>query len=125
MFHGHKTTTLEPHLQQKVAGPVTPIAQLVMAGGKWTIWQRKNEHFRPHSVVTPMPFCYSLLLCASWFDMRPSLGYIGGALHSYLHSCRSFFVDKFVIEVLIRARLLIACKASFEGSKNKQQEYFI
>jgi len=33
---------------------------VVVAGGKWTIWQGKNEHFC-HSVVTPMPFDHSLL----------------------------------------------------------------
>jgi hypothetical protein len=26
---------------------------LVVAGGKWTIWQAKNEQFRPHSLSIP------------------------------------------------------------------------
>jgi hypothetical protein len=42
----------------------------VVACRKWTIWQGENAHFRPHSVVTPLPFCYSLLSYAAWSDMR-------------------------------------------------------
>ena len=45
------------------------LAQLVVAGRKWTIWQGKNEHFC-HSVVTPLPFYHSLLSCAVWSDKK-------------------------------------------------------
>jgi hypothetical protein len=52
--------------------PVMSIVYMVVAGGKWTIWQGKNEHFC-HSVVTPLPFYHFLLSCASWSDMRAPL----------------------------------------------------
>ena len=43
-----------------------------MAGGKWTIWQGKNEHVC-HSVVTPLPFYHPPFF-------RVPLGAIGGPL---------------------------------------------
>ena len=42
-----------------------------------------------------------------------ALEHIGGALHHFLHNCRSFFSNEFVTDGIVRARPLIARYADF------------